>query len=164
MTFWGWYLRHVRIGDVAKLWIRRVRCGPCGDSHALLPEFVTHGRLDGVEVIGAALTAMTAGAGARTVAAGVGVPHTTVRDWRRRFRARAALLVAGFVAATVVVSGSGPRLDGDDEAAAIVAIDGLWSEASRRWQDRVGTRWRLANVIVGSHVLSTNTDPPWAVG
>lgn len=146
------------------MWVRRVRCQRCGVSHGLLPEFVTHGRLDGVEVIGAAIEAMIGGSGARTVAAGVGVPHTTVRDWGRRFRARAGLLVAGFVAATVAVSGTGPWLRGDGEAAAVSAIEGLWDAARGRWTGRVGGRWRLANVIVGSHVLSTNTDPPWAAG
>lgn len=164
MTFWGWYRRHVRIGEVWWLWIRRVRCGRCGSSHGLVPEFVTHGRLDGVEVIGEAVAAMAGGVGARTVAARVGVPHTTVRDWRRRFRARAQLLVAGFVAATVAVSGTGLWLAGDDETAAIAAIDGFGAAARRRWPGRVGSRWRLANVIIGGQVLSTNTDPPWAAG
>lgn len=164
MSWWGWYRRALRVGEVRWLWVRRARCGPCGRSHGVLPEFVTHGRLDGVEVIGAAVAAMNAGGGARAVAVGVGVPHTTVRGWRRRFRARAGLLVAGFVAATVAVAGTGLWLDGDGEEAALAAIEGLWVAAGRRWPDRVGSRWRLANVITGSHLLSTNTDPPWAAG
>jgi hypothetical protein len=130
----------------------------------VLPEFVTHGRLDGVEVIGAAVAAMSGSAGARTVAEEVGVAHTTVRDWWRRFRLRARLLVAGFSAATVAVTGAGPWLSADDGPAAVAAIDGFWAAAVRRWPHRVGGRWRLANVVVGSHVLSTNMDPLWAAG
>src|SRR5438128_2201929 len=38
------------------------------------------------------------GAGLRPVAAGLGVPHTTVRDWWRRFGVRAPVLVAGLCA------------------------------------------------------------------
>jgi transposase-like protein len=164
MMLWGWYRRDVRVGWIRRLWIRRVRCGPCGRSHGVLPEFVTCGRLDGVEVIGAAVAALSGGAGARTVAVGVGVAHTTVRDWWRRFRVRARLLVGGFSAAMVAVSGTGLWLCADDGSAAVAAIDGFWAAAVRRWPDRVGSRWRLANVVAGSHVLSTNTDPLWATG
>lgn len=164
MVLWGWYRRDVRVGEVRRLWIRRVRCGPCSRSHGVLPEFATHGRLDGVEVIGAAVTAISEGVGARKVAEEVGVPHTTVRDWWRRFRSRSRLLVAGFVAAMVAVAGVGPWLASDDASAAVAAIDGFWVAAVRRWPHRVGSRWRLANVMVGSHVLSTNTDPLWAAG
>lgn len=163
MTFWGWYRRDVRAGDIFRLWVRRMCCGPCGHTHAVLPEFVTHGRLDSVEVIGDAIAAMAAGVGARPVAVLAGAGHTTVRDWRARFAFRAELLVVGFVAATVAVSGVSPKVSGNSEIAALGAVDALWHSASGRWPDEVGSRWRLANAVIGSHVLSTNTDPLFAV-
>jgi hypothetical protein len=49
-------------------------------------------RADGVVVIGAALLAKAAGAGHRTVAAGLGRPAGTVRGWLRRFARRAGPL------------------------------------------------------------------------
>jgi Domain of unknown function (DUF6431) len=163
MTFWGWYRRDVRVGDVVRLWVRRLWCRPCRATHAVLPEFVTHGRLDGVEVIGDSIALMAAGVGARPVALRAGAGHTTARDWRQRFAGRAELLVAGYVAATVAVSGLSPRVSGDAEIAALAAVDALWSAAAARWPGGVGSRWRLANVVIGSHLLSTNTDPLFAV-
>ena len=163
MTFWGWYRRDVRAGDVLRLWVRRLCCGPCGHTHAVLPEFVTHGRLDSVEVIGAAIASMAAGTGARPVAELAGVGHTTARDWRARFAGRAELLVVGFVAATVAVSGLSPKVSGGSQVAALAAVDALWWVAERRSPGGVGSRWRLANAVIGSHLLSTNTDPLFAV-
>ena len=163
MTFWGWYRRDVRAGDVVRLWVRRLWCGPCGATQAVLPEFVVHGRLDSVEVIGDTIAVMVAGVGMRPAALRAGVPHTTARDWRRRFADRAELLVAGFVAATVAVSGVSPKVTGRAETAALAAVDALWQAAGRRWPGGVGSRWRLVNAVVGSHLLSANTDPPWAV-
>src|ERR1700737_4746482 len=95
MRFWGWYERDVRVSAevIHRLWVRRARC--CERTHALLPGFVTWGRLDAVEVIGSAVETMCGGVGMRRVAEGLGLKHTTVRDWRRRFARRAALLAVG---------------------------------------------------------------------
>jgi hypothetical protein len=62
---------------IRRLWVRRARC--CGRSHALLPGFVTWGRLDAGEVIGSAVAAMCAGVGLRRVAERLDLGHTTVR-------------------------------------------------------------------------------------
>ena len=85
--FWAGYARSVRVGGLChRVWIRRGRCGPCAMSHALIPSFVLVGRLDGVEAIGEVIEAVAAGrSGVRPLAAGVGVLHTTARDWVRRF-------------------------------------------------------------------------------
>src|ERR1700681_3842931 len=85
MRFWGWYERDVRVtaAVIRRLWVRRARC--CGRAHAVLAGFLTWGRLDALEVIGSAVETMCGGVGMRRVAAGVGLGHTTVRDWRRRF-------------------------------------------------------------------------------
>ena len=95
MGFWGFYKRDVRVGEVHKLLVRRVRCGSCRTSHAMLPDFVAYRRLDGIEVIGAGIDAMADGVGARSAAMSTGLPHTTVWDWRRRVRSRASMLVTG---------------------------------------------------------------------
>ena len=107
MGLWSGYERYLRLGRVHRVWVRRAKCRPCRVTHALVPSFVLLRRLDAVEVIGVALERAVAGAGLRPVAAGLDVPHTTARDWRRRFRARAPALAVG-LAALVVERGGGP--------------------------------------------------------
>jgi Domain of unknown function (DUF6431) len=162
MRFWGWYERDVRVSAevIHRLVVRRARC--CERSHALLPGFLTWGRLDAVEVIGSAVETMCAGAGMRKVAEGLGLAHTTVRDWRRRFARRAVLLAVGFCRFCVAVGDVAPRLSGLPEVVAVAAARAAWIAARRRFGDRVGALWRLAGAVVGGHLLSTNTDPPWA--
>ncbi len=101
MSFWSGYERSVRHrGPFLKLWVRRARCRRCGASHALVPSFCLVGRLDDVEVLtSAVLTAVVGEArGVRPVAEEADVPHTTARDWVRRFCRRAALVAAAFAA------------------------------------------------------------------
>jgi len=164
MWFWGWYERDVRVSAqvVRRLAVRRARCGACGRSHALLPGFATWGRLDAVEVIGPAIEAMCSGVGMRRVADDLGLKHTTVRDWRRRFAQRSGLLAVGFCRYVVAVGDLAPRLSGHPEAVAVAAVTAAWAAARRRFGEGVATLWRLANAVVGGHLLSTNTDPPWA--
>jgi len=81
MSFWGWYERDLRVGRSQPLLVRRQRCKTCAASHAVLPSFMAHGRLDAIGVIGPALEAMVAGH-ARRAADALGLPYTTVRDWR----------------------------------------------------------------------------------
>jgi len=162
MRFWGWYERDVRVtaAVIRRLWVRRARC--CGRSHALLPGFLAWGRLDAVEVIGSGVAAMCAGGGMRRVAESLELGHTTVRDWRRRFARRAGLLAVGFCRFCVAVGGVAPRLFGRPEVVALAAATAAWMAARRRFGDGVGGLWRLANAVVGGHLLSTNMDPPWA--
>jgi len=164
MSFWGWSGRDLRAGRSHKLAVRRQRCKACGTSHAVLPSFVTHGRLDAVGVIGAALEAMASppSAGARKVAEAAGLPSTTVRDWRRRFVSRAEMLAAGAARTVVALGGVAPRLAGPPAAAAIRALQAAWREALRRFGRAVGSLWRFANGLVGSHLLSTDINPPWS--
>jgi hypothetical protein len=47
LVFWSGYRRHVRAaGRCVRIFIPRLRCGPCAVSHALLPSFVLAWRLD----------------------------------------------------------------------------------------------------------------------
>jgi Domain of unknown function (DUF6431) len=162
MRFWGWYERDVRVTAevIRRLSVRRARC--CERTHALLPGFVMWGRLDVVAVIGSALEAMCGGVGMRRVAEGLGLKHTTVRGWRRRFVRRADLLAVGFSRFCVALGDLAPRLSGHPEVVAMAAVRAAWVASRRRFGERVGALWRLANAVVGGHLLSTNTDPPWA--
>jgi hypothetical protein len=163
MSFWGWYERDLRAGQPKTLLVRRQRCKPCATSHAVMPSFMAHGRLDAVGVIGAALEVMTAQAGtAAGVARAVDLPYTTVRDWRRRFAARAEMLAVGFARAAVALGGLVPRLTGTTEAVAIAALRAAWRAALRRSGRAVGRLWRFANGLVGGHLFSTNIHPPWS--
>lgn len=164
MQLWGWYERDLRVSAevIHRLVVRRARCGDCKRSDAMLPGFVTWGRLDMVEVIGAALEAMCGGVGMRPAAVDLGLRHTTVRDWRRRFARRADLLAVGFCRYCVAVGGLAPRLSGRPEMVAVAALKAAWLAARQRFGVGVGGLWRLGNAVVGGHLLSPNMDPPWA--
>jgi hypothetical protein len=160
MSFWGFYSRPLRIGEEIRLLMRRARCRHCRTSHALLPDFVVLGRLDGIEVIGAGIEEMADGATTMATAERTGVPYTTARDWRRRFASRARLLAVGFLAAAVALGDPAPRLPGGAVEIALCAVEAV-ARAARRRLGAAGDDWRIANRIVGGHLLSTNSDPPW---
>ena len=160
MSFWGYYSRPVRVDEEIRVLVRRARCASCAVSHALVPDFVLPGRLDAVEVIGVAIEEMAAGAGARPVARRAGLPHTTVWDWHRRFRARAAMLTTGFLAATVALGDLVPRVGDGVMASALVAMRAAVDAARRRLGAR-GSDWRIAVRVVGGQLLSTNSNPPF---
>ncbi len=73
---WSGYLRHLRDVGLHLVFVPRVRCRRCHRTDALLPWFVTPYRWDSVDVIGA-------GEGVRGIAAVLGRPETTVREWGR---------------------------------------------------------------------------------
>jgi hypothetical protein len=79
----------VRFGDRRRgIRPRRGRCVSCGRTHVLLPSLCLLRRFDSVDVIGPALAASGSGRGTRRIAALIGLPHSTVRDWVRAFRRR----------------------------------------------------------------------------
>jgi len=47
--------------------------------------------------------------------------------------------------------------------AAVEVIGAIWVVASRRRPLHVPPAWRLANVILGSQLLSTRVDLPWPI-
>jgi hypothetical protein len=71
-------------GEIRWLRPRRVICRSCRATHVALPDTVLVRRRDQVEVIGAALVHAATGIGARVSAQRLGLPHETVRGWRRR--------------------------------------------------------------------------------
>jgi Domain of unknown function (DUF6431) len=166
MGFWSGYRRSVRAGGVChRLWIRRGKCGPCAQSHALIPSFVLVGRLDGVEAIGDVIDAVAAGrSGVRTAAENVDVPHTTARDWVRRFCSRADMWLGGFGSLCVELGGRLPwRWPDTAPVAATTAIGLAWAAASARHGPHCPGRWAFAGLVSGGMLLSTTTNPPWSV-
>src|SRR5271154_5020824 len=78
-----------RGGGMGRVRPRRALCAACGVSRVLLPDSMLRRRQYGVEVIWAALLAAARGGPWNQVAARLGVPYTTVREWLRRFARRA---------------------------------------------------------------------------
>lgn len=163
MAFKTGYRRFIRVvGRVFAIWVRRGKCRACARSHALIPDFCLLGRLDGVAVIGSGLAQALSGAGMRTVASIAEVPHTTARDWRRRHRKRAPILVAGLAALTVALGGDAPDVSGDAERGAIEALAAAWSQARERFGSKVVALWRFWSLVNGGTILARATNPPWA--
>ena len=163
MAFWSSYERSVRHrGLFLKLWVRRVRCRRCGATHALVPSFCLVGRLDDVEVIGGVLTAVVGGAtGVRPAADEADVPHTTARDWVRRFCRRAALIAAAFAAVAVEMTGLVPSLPARLSIAehALGAIRDAFAAVAARAGPALGSLWAFVALVTGGRLLATNTNP-----
>lgn len=163
MAFWSGYERSVRHrGPALRLWVRRARCRRCGASHALVPSFCLLGRLDGVEVIGAVITAVVGEArGVRPVSEDADVPHTTARDWVRRFARRAALIGAAFAAVAVEVSGVAPSASASPSLAehALGAIGDAFAAVAARAGPALASLWCFVAQLTGGGLLATNTNP-----
>jgi len=163
---WGGYWRWLRAPLlVERIWIRRGRCLVCRHSHALLPDLVLARRLDEVAVIGegVALKAI-AGRGLRPIAEHLGVPHTTVRTWWRRFRVRSSTTLTRCTAVAVSIDGTAVMLSTAGERAALEALGVAWQRAHLRFGERVGRVWAFWSRISSGQALGTNTTSPWAGG
>ncbi|HEY6422477.1 MAG TPA: helix-turn-helix domain-containing protein [Pseudonocardiaceae bacterium] len=129
-------------------------------------------RADSVEVIGSALVAAGAGWGHRRVARLVKRPASTVRNWLRRFDARAGPLRMWFTALAVALEPA-PLMPqpagsevGDAVAAIMTAVRAVWS----RWPDVLlsVSAWQIAAAITSGLLLaptlaveSINTSRLW---
>lgn len=160
---WGFARRRLirgSSGSSPRWWRpRRAWCALCRRTDVLLPSELLPRRRDHVEVIGAALTAHAAGAGHRSVAAVVDRPASTVRNWRRAFRANAEGLrihAAGLylrldpLAAAVKPTGSAV---GDAVEALACAARAL---ALRMGPDGGGP-WTTINSITAGRLLASPT-------
>ena len=165
---WSGYWRHVRAGGLAggrcrKIFVPRVRCAPCGVSHALLPAFVLAWRLDTAETIGAVIAEVAGGGAGLLAAARAGVPHTTARGWVRRFCGRAGELGVAFAALAVELGGEAIRPAGQAGRFALAAIGAAFDVAAGLpgWL-RLGA-WRFASSVSGGKLIAANEDSPFLI-
>ena len=89
---WGFGVERDLVGPggvTGRVRPRRALCAGCGVSRVLLPDSMLRRRQYGVEVIWAGLLAAARGRPWNQVAAELGVPYSTVREWLRRFARRA---------------------------------------------------------------------------
>jgi hypothetical protein len=165
MCFWSGYRRWVRVaGRCWRIFVPRVRCAHCLVTHALLPAFVLAGRLDVADSCGQTVEAVISGAcGVRPAAARVGVPHTTAREWRRRFAVRAGELGVGFAALCAELGGPVLRPAADAAVGAVAAIGAAFTAACEfpGWAGL--SRWRFASAVSGGRLLAANTISPYLV-
>ncbi len=157
---WSGYRRHLRDAELHRIFVPRVRCKRCGVTSALLPWFVAPYRWDTVDVIGRALELSAGGQGVRRIAASLGRPETTVREWVRRFGIVAADLARALLVAAVGTGWSGfdlPTAPGPRAAAAVAALASAWA----RRHGPAGA-WRLADLVTGGAWLAPNTTSPLA--
>ena len=162
LTGWGGYWRWVHSAEAKeqRVWIRRGWCRHCRRSQALLPSFVFVRRLYEGRVIGSARERAAEGCGARTIARQVTVPHTTVRDWWRRVRARAPALLTGLLALATQLDPAPVLLVMDGAAAVVEAIQCTWQRAHQRLERRTPDRWAFWSLISGGLALAPHTSPP----
>ena len=165
LVFWAGYWRHVRAaGRCRKIFVPRVRCGPCRVSHALLPAFVLAWRLDVAEAVGVVIGQVAGGAcGVRPAAARAGVPHTTARGWVRRFGSRAGELGAAFAALAVDLGGEAICPPAEAGRFALTAITAAFAAAADLpgWV-RLGV-WRFAASVSGGRLIAPSTGSPFLV-
>ena len=165
LVSWSGYWRYVRAaGRCRKIFVPRLRCAPCGVSHALLPAFTLAWRLDAAETVGMVLAEVAGGArGVRPAAERAGVPYTTARGWVRRFRARAPELGAGFAALAVELGGEAIRPAAEAGRFALAAIGAAFGAAAGLpgWL-QLGA-WRFVSSVSGGRLIAPSTGSPFLV-
>jgi len=140
---------------------RRSICRACTTTHVLIPEDTLLRRRDGVEVIGAALTAKAKGQGHGRIAQDLGRAPSTVRGWLRRFASMAGELREHFTrwAHALDPGHDGLHVGGSPLCDAVDAVGMLGIVAVRRFGPR--PPWSLASVVTGGGLLG-NTRSLWA--
>ena len=162
LTGWGGYWRWVRSERLPaqRIWIRRGWCAHCRCTQALLPSFLFARRLDEDAVIGSALTLAAGGSGARTIAQQLALPHTTVRDWWRRVRARAPTLLVALLALATSLDPAPVGLTADGAPGVLQALENAWQRAWQRLGARIADRWGFWSLVSGGLALAPHTSPP----
>jgi len=117
---------------------RRGRCRRCKATQVLLPAGLVCRRMDGAGVIEAALGLAAGGTGHRRVAARLGRPVSTVRDWLRAARRVAGLGLGAWARLALSVSGDAARVwptgtGGDPLAGWVGFCRALADAMTRRW-------------------------------
>jgi hypothetical protein len=97
---------------------RRARCRSCGITHVLLPLRCLLRRGSEAALIWAALAMRAAGRKLAAIAAAVGLPVSTVRDWVARFASRAEAVRSAFMRLLPTLD---PRAPGVEPTGSVVA-------------------------------------------
>lgn len=162
LSGWGGYWRWVRAerAPEQRIWIRRGWCVGCRHAHALLPSFLFAHRLDANPVIGSALEQAAAGMGARPIAQRLELPHTTVRDWWRRVKTKAPVLLASLLTLATSLDPAPVLLRTDGAAAVLETLHEAFTRAQRRFGERLPERWTFWSLISGGLALAPHTSPP----
>ena len=163
MTRWSGYRRHVReAGSTHKIFVPRLRCGACAVTHALLPSFCLVKRLDAADGIGQVIEAVIDRvSGVRPVAARLQIPHTTARDFVRRFVARTADLALAFSSLCVELGGEPPASSDDPMRGALSALRVAFGRAAELPGWVVLGLWRFCSAVCGGRLIATNTISPY---
>ena len=144
---------------------RRSRCGGCGVTHVLLPVSCLLRRADGVAVIWAALAGKAAGLGHRPIAAGLGRPASTVRDWLARFASRAGAVRGLFTVWLCALDADPPPLApaGSAVGDAVAAVTAAAAAAAGRWAGRLVSLspGELASSVSAGLLLAPGFAPKW---
>jgi len=162
----GWGCSRLRVVltgvGVRRLRPRRGRCRErsCRATHVLLPDVCLARRRYAGDVIGAAL--LCAGVeGYRRAGERLGVPGETVREWRRRFRARSRLIAGHFWWWARALDGS---LDWSVGRGSLVedAMEAI-GVCTRVASLLLGRRspWSWASALTAGGLLEINTSTPW---
>ena len=165
LVWWSGYRRWVRwAGGSRRIFVPRLRCGPCQATHALLPAFVLAWRLDAAETIGAAIAQVASGrCGVRPAAERAGVPYTTARGWVRRFRVRAVVLGTAFAALAAELGGEPAVPAADPGRFAVEAVGAAFAAASSLPGWLAAGAWRFASAAVGGRLIAANIISPFLV-
>ncbi len=158
---WGWARRRCLRTHVGSLSTkpRRSICYACEHTHVLLPTIALLRRFDVAEAIGEALVLKAAGWGHRRIAAGFGVPSTTVRDWLRRFALRAEAIRSHFTALAYLLDSSLGAIQarGSPQGDAVEAMVVASCCAARRFGP--GPLWQFVSGASGGRLLSNTSSP-----
>jgi transposase-like protein len=170
---WGHARSRVIRGESGRWQVRprRARCGGCGATHVLLPLGVLLRRADAVGVVGAAIAAKAAGAGARPIAGLLGRPLGTVREWLRRFGGRVEAVRGWFTGllCAVAVDPVPPEPAWSGWADAVAAMQATAVAVAARFAVTGVTVWQVVGAASSGLLLapgwpagSINTSSPWA--
>ena len=158
---WGWATERIlrgHGGSTVSIRPRRSRCSVCLVTHVLLPVVALLRRADLAEVIGFALVAKAAGAGARTIAVWLGRPVDTVRGWLRRFAGRAEAVRVAFTRLLVDTAPDPvvPAATTMPFADAVAAVVGSAVAVATRWPLLGAVSvWLAASAASGGRLLAT---------
>jgi hypothetical protein len=146
-------LRHRGGGESRRRW-RRGRCDACGGTHIVAAGVVPR-RRDELTSIGWALLQAAQGVGHRPIAARLGLPAATVRNWIRRARAGAGWLSTTAMRKAHELDPNLGRVQvtGDPLADAVSAL-GVAAAAARRRFGITADPWPLIVSLTHGRLLA----------